>query len=327
MIDRLLHFYTLGVDWLFERAVEPLLWRVGLMAYVEDAFGWTEFFALGLLTVAVAWLICRPLEAWRPVEVWEERRGVRTDIVYTLLSRLGVIPLVVFVALQPLGLAIDGFLRFRGFVPPSLEQLLPFLEGRPVLTSAAYVLVLDLADYWRHRLQHSLPWWWALHSVHHSQRQMTFWTDDRNHVLDDVLAAAWFGAVAMLIGVEPAQFPLIVLALRVLESFSHLNARVHFGRIGNRLLVSPLYHRLHHSLAHAEGRHARAYGCNFAALFPLWDIVFGTARLGGEWARTGDLSGGEAEATGGWARTQIGGAKRLGRAVAATFRRKERVPA
>ena len=40
----------------------------------------------------------------------------------------------------------------------------------PVAAFCVYLLVLDLADYWRHRLQHRLRAWWALHSLHHSQR-------------------------------------------------------------------------------------------------------------------------------------------------------------
>ena len=95
-----------------------------------------------------------------------------------------------------------------------------------------YAVILDCADYWRHRLSHRFGWWWALHSLHHAQRQMTFWSDDRNHVLDDLIGALWFGVIALAIGVPPLQFPLLVLVLRFLESLSHANARVSFGAVG-----------------------------------------------------------------------------------------------
>ena len=104
-----------------------------------------------------------------------------------------------------------------------------------VLALVVYVVVLDFGEYWRHRAQHGFRWWWALHEIHHAQRQMTFWTDDRNHILDDVLAALWFGAIALLIGVPPGQFPIIVLLLRLGESLSHANVRLSFGRLGERL--------------------------------------------------------------------------------------------
>ena len=47
----------------------------------------------------------RPLELWQPVERWAERRAVRTDVVYTLVHRLGVVPAIVFLLLTPIGAA------------------------------------------------------------------------------------------------------------------------------------------------------------------------------------------------------------------------------
>ena len=46
---------------------------------------------------------------------------------------------------------------------------------------------------------------------------MTFWSDDRNHLLDDTIAFLWFGLIALAIGVPPLQFPLLVLVLRFIE--------------------------------------------------------------------------------------------------------------
>ena len=40
---------------------------------------------------------------------------------------------------------------------------------------------------------------------------MTFWSDDRNHLLDDIIGFVWFTAIALLIGIPPMQFPLLVL--------------------------------------------------------------------------------------------------------------------
>src|SRR3954447_4490883 len=51
----------------------------------------------------------------------------------------------------------------------------------------------------------------------------------------------------------------------------HANVRFGFGNWGDRLLVSPKFHRMHHSIT------AGKKGCNFATLFPIWDILFGTA--------------------------------------------------
>lgn len=311
MLDHLLDLQARVSGWVFATAVEPAFYALGLMDLVEDSQQWLDFAILGLLQLVVAWLVCRPLEAWRPVERWPERSAVRTDVLYAVINRIGLLPLVAFVLLSGLQGAWEGFLTEHDLLLPTLEQLVPWLRDWPVAAFFAYVLVLDFFEYWRHRAQHGFGWWYALHAVHHAQQQMTFWTDDRNHILDDVLAALWFGAIALLIGVPPAQFPLVILLLRLVESLSHANVRLHFGRLGERLLVSPRFHRLHHGELSA-GEHGR----NYAVLLPVWDWVFGTA----DWHRdrfppTGDPNAPPALARGGWWRQQWAGLAHLGHAL------------
>ena len=106
---------------------------------------------------------------------------------------------------------------------------------------------------------------------------MSFWSDDRNHVLDGLIEALWLALVAQLIGVSGSQFVFIVFVFALVESLSHANLRFNFGRAGDRLLVSPLFHRVHHGIG--VGHEGGARGCNFATLFPLWDVIFGTANF------------------------------------------------
>jgi sterol desaturase/sphingolipid hydroxylase (fatty acid hydroxylase superfamily) len=303
--------WTTLTGFLFEHAVQPGLYALGLMDWADDLFDWMDFALFGLLGIVLAWALCRPLELWRPVEPETDRRAIGTDMLYTFLVRLGILPLIAFVALASLQARFEGLVADSGWVPPTLEDALPALRENPLLALVVYVIVLDFAEYWRHRLQHSIPWWWALHSVHHAQRQMTFWTDDRNHILDDVIGALWFGAIALAIGVPPGQFPIILMILRIAESLSHANVRLDFGRLGERLLVSPRFHRLHHGLLSA-GEHGR----NYAVLLPVWDWIFGTADWNrGSYPRTGDPTGSERLATGGWLAQQAEGFRRFWRAL------------
>ena len=103
-----------------------------------------------------------------------------------------------------------------------------------------------------------------------------------------------------LIGVPPAQFALIVVLSRMVESLSHANVRLTFGRVGDRVLVSPRFHRVHHAIGIG---HEGAYrGCNFAVLFPVWDVLFGTANFNAACAPTGvrdQLAGGTTEVVSG----------------------------
>ena len=82
-------------------------------------------------------------------------------------------------------------------------------------------------------------------------------------MLDDLISALWFGAMALLIGVPPMQFPLLVLVLRSVESLSPANVRLSSGAMGEKLLISPRFHRAHHGVLAGE---QKSY--NYGAVFP-----------------------------------------------------------
>lgn len=315
MIDGPLRLIAEVQGAIFETAVEPALYRLGLMDWAEEVFDGVGFALFGAIEVAVAYILLRPLELWWPVEHRDDRRAVRADIVYTLVHRLGIVPGLVFLLLTPIGAAIDGYLRFRGYIPPEIEQLIPALRAWPFATFLVYVALIDLGEYGRHRLQHLLPWWWALHSLHHDQRQMTLWSDDRNHLIDDVLAAVWRGTLALLIGIAPAEYPLVMILFRLVESLSHTNVRLGFGRVGTVLLVGPHYHRLHHAMEHARAPFDRARGCNFAVVLPIWDVVFGTRRRDPVFPPTGVAGLAGAAIRCGYLRHQLEGLRRLAAAL------------
>ncbi len=294
--------------WLQETLIVPLLWQFGWMQWEDVSFMWALFAIYGVLQVAINCAICMPMERLRPlrpVPADSIRSTVAIDILYTLIARVGLFPLVMFFGFYQTQTWINGALADRGYVPPSLETVFPVLLGMPVLSFLLYAAVLDFADYWRHRLSHRFAWWYGLHAVHHAQRHMTFWSDDRNHVLDDAIGTVWFIAIGLLIGVPPMQFPLLVLCLRLVESLSHANTRVSYGWLGERLLVSPRFHRAHHGLRASGPRSG-----NFGAVFPWWDMLFGTADFHSRVVETGDLGADEAMATGGWLAQQRSGLRR-----------------
>ena len=285
MLHMLATLFTTIHAWLFETLVQPALYQLGLMGYAESAFEALEATLYGLIEIGLMLLLLRPLETWRPVERWPDRKALRIDVLYTFLHRLGFVPLGIFLLVEPLARSMEGALRLNGIIPPGLEELVPWFASHPLASFLAYLAILDLAEYGRHRLQHRYNWWWALHAVHHSQRQLSFWADRRNHLRDDVMSDLWVVRVALVIGVPPGQFLGVIVVTRLIESLSHANVRLSFGWLGDRLLVSPRYHRLHHGIG--VGHEGRARGCNFAPLFPLWDILFGTARFTPDYPATG----------------------------------------
>ena len=301
--------------WLFQAFVLPALAWSGALQYTEDAFNGTEEFVLGALEIALLMALLLPLERLLPYErAPGGRRAVRVDVIYTLLHRLGLFPLFFFFAFRPLFDAAQAWLRLNGVPAFGLESLVPALADAPLAAFLAYLVVLDFAQYWVHRAQHRAGWWWALHAVHHSQRRMTFWTDNRNHLLDSVITDSIFAAIALAIGVPPAQFALLVVLSRMVESLSHANVRLSFGAIGGRLLVSPRFHRRHHAIAASPRGDYR--GANYAVLLPVWDVLFGTADFRRDPGPTGidDQLAGRDYGEGFWAQQWLGLKRMVGRA-------------
>ncbi len=270
---------------LFEQVVLPLMFRMGGASLLEDGYAATGWLLVGLLQIVMLLGVIAPLERWRPVEPVRDRVAVRVDVIYTLLDRLGLIRVLMFFAFDPLWDAGWGWLAVQGVHGLQLDRLVlgsvPGLAGSALASFCLYLVVFDFVNYLIHRAQHQSEGWWALHALHHSQRQMTMWTDSRNHLLDAMCVDILFVQVGHAIGVPPGQFVAVVALGQLVENFSHANLRLSFGGLGERLLVSPRYHRLHHAMG--DGHESRGAGtlggCNFAVLFPIWDLLFRTANL------------------------------------------------
>ena len=275
MIDALIHAFVVAQTWIHETLVQPAMFAMGLMHLSEMAFDALEWVMIGVIEVTAMALVLGLLERWAPAEPAAGRGEWRVDVVYSLLRRLGVMPLVAFALFTPLVDAIESQLRFAGISRLSLDGVWPGVTDAAWVSFLIYLVVFDFVDYWLHRAQHRWSWWWALHAVHHSQRQMTFWTEDRNHLVDDLLRDGVMALLAVAIGVAPGQFIGIVVVSRLLQSLQHANLRWRYGSVGERLLVSPSFHRLHHAVDFGHDGPAR--GCNFAVLFPVWDHLFRTA--------------------------------------------------
>ena len=271
--------------WIFETVVSPVMFKLGLMMWYEPAFNAVEIFMLGIVQIVMIAVGMRALEKKWPLEKATEEGLVGVDRVYTVLNKLGIVPLAIFIVIFPVTNGIEYLFRSMGMAPGRIEHLAPWLHSNALLSFLFYFVLYDFAAYWVHRAQHGISWWWALHSLHHSQRRMTVWSDDRNHVLDDMLVALVLAIFAQFVGVQPDDFILILLVGRLVESWSHANVDMNFGGIGGRLLVSPRFHRIHHALA--TPHEPRVHDHNFAPVFPIWDILFGTAIYDGKYRPTG----------------------------------------
>ena len=148
-----------------------------------------------------------------------------------------------------------------------------------------YLLIYDFLYYWLHRAQHRFDGLWAIHQLHHTEQHVNVTTTLRVHWLEEVLKALLIiFPVSLLFDATPAAQGWLVGILGLWLFFVHANLRISLGPM-SWLLTSPAAHRIHHSLDHAQSNR------NFAVIFPIWDIVFGTFQrpVANQWPRTGVL--------------------------------------
>ena len=310
-MDALIDLFASTQAALYEGVMQPIAFALGLGNRLEDVFDGTGWLLVGLIQIAVMLLVIGPLQRWRPVEAVTDTHAVHTDVIYTLIHRLGVFRVAFFLGVEPVLDTLMGELRVHGIGTFHLEDLWPGVTDGPFTSFVIYLVVFDFVNYWLHRAQHQWHWWWALHAVHHSQRQMTQWTDNRNHMLDDLLHALIWVMVAQVIGIAPSQFVAVVALTQLSESFQHANLRVSFGWLGERLWVSPRFHRTHHGVGighETHGAHTLG-GHNFGVLLPWWDMLFGTADFDPRFVPTGirdQVEEGRDYGQGFWAQQRLG---------------------
>ena len=290
-MDWFTNIFSNAQGWLFDSVLQPVLFKLGMANLLEDGYEATAWLLAGVIQIIVLLAVIGPLQRWRPAEPVIDRATIRTDVLYTLIHRLGLFRLALFFTLGPLFDGIFGAVRAAGFGTLHLDQLWPGVSDNAVISFVIYLVVFDFVAYWTHRGQHHVEWWWRLHSLHHAQRQMTMWSDNRNHVIDDVIVDVIVVLVAQLIGVAPGQFVAIVALTQLSESFQHANVRIWFGHIGERLWVSPRFHRVHHSIGigHESLKNEQTVlgGHNFGVLLPWWDVLFRTANFQQRYDPTG----------------------------------------
>jgi len=187
-------------------------------------------------------------------------RGYLLDMTYGLVYRLGIYNVLID---RPVNNFIFSYITWQ-----------PILAVPVWVRVVAYILVLDFANYWIHRIEHSIPALWAFHQVHHSQDQLSIMTTYRNHPLD-IWMRGFLGPVIimMIIGLPPHIWLWLSLLWDVTLNLSHLDVNWTYGPL-RWLFVSPVSHAIHHSI---EDRHQHR---NFGANLAIWDRLFGTADTG-----------------------------------------------
>ena len=272
--------YASVQEFLFANIVAPVLYQFDLMAWAEDIYDGIDWFLFGCIQIFLIIVVLRTWERLAPAEQQERfAKASRADVLYTLFHRLGIFHGLVFITLSGFFFGVDSILHDFRFDRLNVESWWPGVTSIPAISFLIYLVLLDFVDYLYHRASHVFNWWWQLHALHHSQTVMTAWSDNRNHILDDIMRAVVMSFVALMFGVSPGQFILLIALSEFIQSWQHANIKTHLGP-AKYLLVSPMFHRMHHAVGYgheAKGKPGVLGGCNFGVLFPWWDMLFRTA--------------------------------------------------
>ena len=202
------------------------------------------------------------IEWSRPLEKSQPKAGTRFNVMYALLAGgclLLLRPLIYSGSLWTVQYFGGGLIRFA---PTGLGF------AAAVLT---LWLVTDLFEYLFHRVQHAVPWMWAMHELHHSEETYNVTLTYRHYWFEFVLKGLFvYPLVGILLKAPPAAAGVVALVFLVNHVVAHMNVGLSLGPCW-AWISTPQFHRLHHS------RDPRHYDKNFCDMLPLWDLLFGTA--------------------------------------------------
>lgn len=136
------------------------------------------------------------------------------------------------------------------------------------------ILLVDFVDYTFHLLQHKIPFLFRIHAVHHAETELDSTSGLRLHPFELILQMFYQSIFFALLGIPVAGYLLYFAFALPWFIVNHSNVRFPdwFERIFGWWLVTPNWHRVHHSSYQPET------DSHFGDLFTFWDRMFGTAR-------------------------------------------------
>ena len=181
------------------------------------------------------------------------------DVVYFLSTHLPI-QITSFLILLP-ATQLTTFLGLPGLLAAtgSLPWLVQFFLA---------ILVADLAEYFIHRLFHSVPFLWRFHAIHHSSKALDWLAGSRSHLVDDVLVRG-FILIPMMFVFSHDIIVAYLVFVTLHATWTHSNFRPTIKWL-EPYLIFPRFHHWHHT------SQKEAIDKNFAIHFPWIDKIFGT---------------------------------------------------
>jgi sterol desaturase/sphingolipid hydroxylase (fatty acid hydroxylase superfamily) len=219
------------------------------------------------LALAAVFTVLTQFWACNPGVPWWRKRDIVTDLCYwffiPVLARYFRIGMLVAGAALLFGITTaDGLITFYqdGHGPlatlPLAAQMVIFLVGE------------DLITYWTHRFFHGAQLW-KYHAVHHSSEELEWISAARFHPINLFFGSVVADVVLLIAGISPNVFVVLGPVTIAHSAFVHANLDWTLGPF-KYVIATPVFHRWHHTAADRGGEK------NFAATFPVLDLLFGT---------------------------------------------------
>jgi len=143
----------------------------------------------------------------------------------------------------------------------------------PALAFLVLIVVLEFGGYWLHRAFHANPFLWRFHAVHHLDTAVDVTTSHRHHTVEAVATSLVFLPLFLLLGVSAVLAILVALTRLSVVLISHSNLALPepVDRVLRWLVVTPDFHRLHHS---SDPPYTNS---NYGTVLPWFDYLFRTA--------------------------------------------------
>lgn len=141
-----------------------------------------------------------------------------------------------------------------------------------ITTYIVAIIALDAALYWQHVATHKVPLFWRFHKVHHADRDLDASSGVRFHPIEICASMLYKMVIVAILGAPVLAVIIFEIILNACALFNHANLRLPlwFDRYLRIFIVTPDYHRVHHSSVEAETN------SNYGFSLSLWDHLFKT---------------------------------------------------
>ena len=153
--------------------------------------------------------------------------------------------------------------------------VLHWLDLPAWLHGVTAIVLFDCWQYWWHRINHRVPFFWRFHAVHHADAELDVTSGVRFHTVEIALSFALRLAVVPLLGMTLLELLIYEAVSLPIILFHHSNIRLpgRADRCLRWLIVTPWMHYVHHSRWQPET------DSNYSSFLSVWDRLFGSFRL------------------------------------------------